>query len=33
VNFQLGLTEVHQVLLAKRSSPQTRHWTRQYMYA
>jgi len=32
LNFESGLTEVHQVLLAKRSSPQPRHWTRRYMY-
>ncbi len=32
VSFEDGLTEVHQVLLAKRSSPQARHWTRSYIY-
>jgi cyclopropane-fatty-acyl-phospholipid synthase len=33
LNFESGLTEVHQLLLAKRSSPRARHWSRRYMYA
>ncbi len=32
LNFEAGLTEIHQVLLAKRSSPGPRRWTRAYMY-
>jgi cyclopropane-fatty-acyl-phospholipid synthase len=31
LSFESGQTEVHQVLLAKRSR-QARHWTRRYMY-
>ncbi|MEK7404497.1 MAG: cyclopropane-fatty-acyl-phospholipid synthase family protein [Acidobacteriota bacterium] len=33
LNFEASWTEVHQVLLAKRSNPQARRWTRRYMYA
>ena len=32
LNFEAGVTEVHQVLLAKRSSPAATRWTRAYMY-
>jgi cyclopropane-fatty-acyl-phospholipid synthase len=32
LNFEEALTEIHQVLLAKRASPQARRWTRRYMY-
>lgn len=32
LNFEAGLTEIHQVLLAKRSSPQARRWSRRHMY-
>ncbi len=32
LNFESGLMEVHQVLLAKRSRPRPRHSTRRYMY-
>jgi cyclopropane-fatty-acyl-phospholipid synthase len=32
VTFEEGLTEVHQVLLTKRSSPRVRHWSRRYIY-
>jgi cyclopropane-fatty-acyl-phospholipid synthase len=32
LNFESGLTDVHQVLLAKRSSPRARHWSRRYIY-
>lgn len=32
LNFEAGVMEVHQVLLAKRSSPSSRHWTRAYLY-
>jgi cyclopropane-fatty-acyl-phospholipid synthase len=32
LNFEAGLTDVQQVLLAKRSSPGSRRWTREYMY-
>jgi cyclopropane-fatty-acyl-phospholipid synthase len=33
LSFEAGLTDVHQVLLAKRSSPNARHWTRAYLYS
>jgi len=33
LSFEAGLTDIHQVLLAKRSSPGARHWTREYLYA
>ena len=32
LSFETGLTDIHQVLLAKRSNPGTRHWTRAYLY-
>ena len=32
LNFEAGLSDVHQVLLAKRSSPHARRWTRAYLY-
>jgi cyclopropane-fatty-acyl-phospholipid synthase len=32
LNFEAGQLDVHQVLLAKRSSPGPRRWTRAYMY-
>ncbi|HTQ53979.1 MAG TPA: cyclopropane-fatty-acyl-phospholipid synthase family protein [Bryobacteraceae bacterium] len=32
LSFENGLTDVCQLLLAKRSSPQRRHWTRAYLY-
>jgi cyclopropane-fatty-acyl-phospholipid synthase len=33
LNFEAGLAEIHQVLLADRSNPQPRRWSRRYMYA
>jgi len=33
LSFESGRTDVHQVLLAKRSSPGARHWTRAYLYS
>ena len=32
LNFETGQTDVHQVLLAKRSSPHAGRWTRAYLY-
>ena len=32
LNFEASLTEVHQTLLAKRSSPHARRWTRAHFY-
>ncbi len=32
LNFESGETDVHQVLLAKRSAPLARSWSRRYMY-
>lgn len=32
LSFEAGLTDVQQVLLAKRSSRVARHWTRAYLY-
>ena len=33
LDFEAGLTEIHQVLLADRSTPQARRLSRRYMYA
>jgi cyclopropane-fatty-acyl-phospholipid synthase len=33
LSFEGGLTDIHQVLLAKRSSPGARRWTRAYLYS
>jgi len=33
LNFEAGLTEVHQALLSKRFSPRRTRWSRRYMYA
>ncbi len=32
LNFETGMTEVHQVLMARRSQPRAGRWTRRYMY-
>jgi len=33
LSFDAGLTDIDQVLFAKRSSPSARHWTRAYLYS
>jgi len=33
LSFESGWTDVCQVLLAKRSNPAARHWTRKYLYS